>query len=197
MSSQLIDTINRRLHAAKWPSDITTSPETKEQYEQGLDAVHAYRGDPQPLFDALSLFQAIPSRPYALAGAAYTLLAASYLYDTEYQAEGVEEAGRWLVEAQSIAPHLPEINFIIVIYYVLQERHDSARAWLNTLATDPPNFYGCIAEMRYWEQQNDVHQAYEWYLKATQSAQRNEQRFYAINMIGGSLLEADLPIQAS
>lgn len=197
MSSQLIDTINRHLHASQWPSDITTSPATKEQYERGLDAVHAYRGDSEQLFDALRQFQAIPSRPYAFAGVAYTLLAASYLYDTEYQAEGIEEAGRWLVEAQSSAPNLPEINFIIVIYYALQEKYKSAQAWLDSLITDPPNYYACIAEMRYWEKQDDIHKVYDAYLKATQSAERSEQRLYAIHLIAGSLLEANLPIQAS
>ncbi len=197
MSSQLIDTINRHLHNYEWSSDITTSPATKEQYERGIDAVHAYRGNPQQLLDALALFQAIPSRPYAFAGVAYILLAASYLYDTEYQAEGVEEAGRWLVEAQSHVANLPEINFIIVIYYALQERFASAQAWLNTLISDPPNYYASIAEMRYWEKENDIHKVYESYLRATQSAGRSEQRLYAIHLVAGSLLKANLPIQAS
>ena len=192
MSSQLIDTINRHLHDSQLSSDITTSPASKEQYERGLDAVHAYRGDSQQLFDALRLFQAIPSRPYAFAGVAYTLLAASYLYDTEYQAKGIEEAGRWLVEAQSSAPNLPEINFIIVIYYALQERYASPQAWLNTLITDPPNYYASIAEMRHWDKQDDIHKVYDAYLKATQSAERSEQRLYAIHLIAGSLLERQL-----
>ena len=44
MSSQLIDTINRHLHATQWPSDITTSPATKEQYENILVSALIIKG---------------------------------------------------------------------------------------------------------------------------------------------------------
>ena len=44
MSSQLIDTINRHLHASQWPSDITTSPATKEQYENILVSALIIKG---------------------------------------------------------------------------------------------------------------------------------------------------------
>ena len=197
MSSQLINTINRLLHSYEWSSESTISPETKEQYERGLDVVHAYRGDPDQLFEALKVFQAIPSRPYAFAGIAYTLLAASYRHDTEYQPEGLKETAQWLVEAQSLAPDQVEINFIVAMLYVLQKRDDEARSWLNALALKPPNYYVCLAEMRYWEHRRDIHKVYDWYVKASKAAERSEQRIYAIHMVAGSLLEADLPMQAS
>ncbi|MGB0387362.1 MAG: tetratricopeptide repeat protein, partial [Ardenticatenaceae bacterium] len=197
MSNEHLNTINELLNSYEWSSEPTVSRETRGQYEQGLDLVHAYRGRPDQLVEAVELFQAIPSRPYACAGVAYTLLAASYLYGTEYDAQGVKQAERWLVHAQSFAPNQPEINFIGAIVHVLQTRYDQARYLLNALALPTPNYYVCLAEMRFWEHQSNIHQVYYWYQQAAQVAKREEQRLYVINIMAGNLLEAGLPQQAA
>jgi tetratricopeptide (TPR) repeat protein len=169
----------------KWPSNTQPTLAGHKTFEVGVDKVDDYHGDPKELGAALRTFQTADSRPYALAGAAYTLLAASRNDDGSYVQEGLDASLSLLEQAQETAPDVADINMIEAHIYVYSNRLDDARLVLNYLqGQDPHNYYIHRAELAYWIAQDDLDQSIRWCKKTMSVAKELPQRLRLQSIMG-------------
>ncbi|HSH02884.1 MAG TPA: hypothetical protein VLL52_10230 [Anaerolineae bacterium] len=102
----------------EWPAEMSLTETAKSMFARGIDLVDGYRGWMEPLFEAVMLFRDCGSRPYAFAGMAYALVAASYIDGDAYELEGIEQGQAWLDEALLMVSETgavgeaPEIGFV-------------------------------------------------------------------------------------
>jgi tetratricopeptide (TPR) repeat protein len=144
-----------------------------------------YRDDPKVLAEALRIFQTGDSLPYAYAGIAYTLVAASQEKDGSYAEEGLDAAMEWLEMAQEAAPDEVDINMIEALVYVYSGRFEDARLVLNYLHDRNPNdYYVHVAEIILAQATDDVEAADHWYEKASLSAREVPQRLRLLTRMG-------------
>ena len=112
MGQQLIAKLVPLLEKVNWPTNPAATEQGRQSYLVGLEKVDAYGGDPNQLTAALKTFVTGGSRPFAYAGAVYTLIAAAEEKDGRYDAEGLDIAMAWLEKAQDLAPDVSDINML-------------------------------------------------------------------------------------
>ncbi len=169
----------------KWPTNTQPTLAGYKTFEVGVDKVDEYHGDPKELGAALRTFQTSDSRPYALAGAAYTLLAASRDEDGAYVQEGLDASLSLLERAQETAPDVADINVIEALIYVYSNRLDDARTVLDYLQDqDPHNYYIHRAEFAYWMARDDLDQSLTWCKKTMGMARELPQRLRLQSTLG-------------
>ena len=100
MGKQIINKLLPHLNNIPWPTMQAASEGGRRIYMQGIERIDDFKGDPKVLTGALRLFQTSDSQPYAFAGVAYLLVAASREADGSYDEEGLEAAMAWLENAQ-------------------------------------------------------------------------------------------------
>jgi tetratricopeptide (TPR) repeat protein len=185
MSRAILAKLIPQLHKMRWPQTPALTELGRKTYDAGLDKVDMYSDDPKVLAEALRILQTGDSMPYAYAGVAYTLLAASRDNDGSYNEEGLEAAMEWLEKAQESAPDEVDINMIEALVYIHNGRLDDARLVLNYLHDrDPNDYYVHVAEIIFWQVQDDVEQATHWYEKASLSAKEVPQRLRLLTRMG-------------
>ena len=157
MGEQLLKQLLPHLTKMTWPTDPAATAQGRVTYEIGLDKVEGYSSDPRTLVEAVRIFQSGGSEPYAYAGVAYVLVAASREQDGSYVASGLDAAMTWLEKAQALEPDVVMINMIEALVYVYHGRFPDARLVLDYLHDqEPDNFYVHQAEVAYWLRQGDV-----------------------------------------
>jgi tetratricopeptide (TPR) repeat protein len=177
MGKNLVTRLMPALAKMAWPDEEQPTEQGWEAYKVGLEKVDSYRDDPQTLAAALRVFQSGGSRPYAFAGAAYTLLAAAREADGSYDKEGLEAAMTWLEKAQAAAPDNNNINFIEALVYIYDGRSQDARLILDYLHhQEPRNYYVYLAEVEYWQRQGELDKAVSWLEDTIQEAQTVPER---------------------
>lgn len=186
MSKALLDKLIPQLQKMRWPQNPSLTELGTKTYEAALDKVDMYRGDdPKLLAEALRILQTGDSQPYAYAGVAYTLVAASQDSNGSYIEEGLEAAMDWLEMAQNAAPDEVDINMIEALAYIHSGRLDDARLVLDYLHDrDPNDYYVHVAEIIFWQAQDDVEQATHWFEKASLSAREVPQRLRLLTRMG-------------
>jgi len=159
MGEQLVNQLLPHLAKVTWPTNPVATPQGRVTYEIGLDKVESYSGDPRLLADAIRTFQSGGSEPFAYAGVAYVLIAASQEPDGSYAPAGLDAAMAWLEKAQALEPDLVDINVIEALIYVYHGRFPDARLVLDYLHDqEPHNYHLHLVETIYWMQQGDVEQ---------------------------------------
>ncbi len=177
MDKNLVAQLVATLAKTDWPAEEKTTDRGWEAYKVGLEKVDSFRHDPKPLGSALHTFQTGGSRPYALAGAAYALLAAARQGDGSYDAAGLEQAMAWLENAQATVPDNPNINFIEALIYVRNGRFNDARLVLDYLLEQAPkNIYILRTESEFWYAQGEIDQAIPWLERSMEEAQTVPER---------------------
>jgi tetratricopeptide (TPR) repeat protein len=177
MGDQLIAKILPALEKMQWPQEPYATEQGRQTFLVGMETLESYTGDPKTLSSALRTFQTGDSLPYAYAGVAFALLMASAENDGSYSQQGLEEAMRWLVQAQDAEPDILEINVAEALVYTYNGRTDDARLVLDfLLQQDPTNYFLLEAEIAYWKQLGDVEQTVYWSNKAADAAQTVPQR---------------------
>ena len=89
---------------------------------------------------------------------------------------------RWLRRPR---PDEVDINMIEALVYIYNGRLDDARLVLNYLHDrDPNDYYVHVAEIIFWQMQDDVEQATHWYEKASLSAREVPQRLRLLSRMG-------------
>lgn len=165
--NSLTDNILSILDQMDWPDARICTSQGRQVYEVGLEKIAAYQGDIRVLTSALDIFSSGDSRPYAFAGAAWTLVAASRQQDGTYCRTGLESAMEWLEEAQAMEPDIVEINVIEAFIYVYSDRLDDARVILDYLQEmDPGNYHVHLAEVAFWRRRQDPKEAVFWFEQA-------------------------------
>ena len=84
MGQQIIAKLIPLLEKINWPASVDATEQGRRSFLVGLEKVDAYSGNPNQLTAALKTFVTGGSRPYAYAGVAYTLVAASHEKDGSY-----------------------------------------------------------------------------------------------------------------
>ncbi|MCP5097180.1 MAG: tetratricopeptide repeat protein [Chloroflexi bacterium] len=178
MGKQLIQQLLPALNKISWPDNDGATEMGRRIYVQGVERIDDYTNDPKVLSSALKLFQTSDSRPYAFAGVAYMLVAASReKKDGSYDEVGLDAAMDWLEKAQETEPDIVEINMIEALVYAYGNRLDDARLVLDYLQGQEPTEYMLhLAEIAYWLQRKDVDEAVHWFGQASQSALTVPQR---------------------
>lgn len=192
MSDENVRYFDEMLKKIDMPTDTAVSEDAREIFERGRDMMLMYRGHPDTLMQALHYFMATESRPYAFAGAAQVMYAASYLSGGKYDEEGVRIALKWLTSAQEINPHRFEINLLETGF--LKDKAQ-VRALLDRLRTHPEartSFRYAMAEMDYWDDMNDLDKVKHWNQVAFQNAQNNTQRLYALNAMASTYMTKNM-----
>ncbi len=185
MSQALLKKLIPQLQKMRWPQNPALTELGRKTYDACLDKVDMYRDDPKVLIEALRVLQTGDSMPYAYAGVAYTLVAASQQKDGSYLESGLEAAMEWLEMAQESAPDEVDINMIEALAYIHSGRFEDARLVLNYLHDrDPNDYYVHVAEIIFWQAQDDVEQATHWYEKASLSAREVPQRLRLLTRMG-------------
>ena len=185
MSKALLAKLIPQLQKMRWPQNEALTVLGRKTYDAALDKVDMYHDEPKVLVEALRILQTGDSLPYAYAGVAYTLVAASKNKDGSYVEEGLDAAMDWLEMAQEAAPDEVDINMIEALVYIYNGRLDDARLVLNYLHDrDPNDYYVHVAEIIFWQMQDDVEQATHWYEKASLSAREVPQRLRLLSRMG-------------
>lgn len=190
MGQKLVKSLLSGLKNTTLPTTLEATAQGMRTYEIGLEMVESFKDDPNTLLDALRTFKSGRSRPFACAGIAYTLIAASRENDGSYAQMGLDAAMRWLEKAQETAPDILLINLVEAFIYIYSGRFDDARLVLDYLhEQDPDNYYLNIAEMALAQQQNEVEIAGLWYERAVKSATIPPQRLRLQSRMGDFYLE--------
>ena len=163
----------------EWSDDQNISMEARLAYDAGIDLIDGYRGDPKVILEALDQFQAAQSRPYAYAGWAYALMAASYIGGgRKYDMDGLREAQGWLHEANKLVTGRPEIQFVQLLIQLSLEQYD---AYLETskeldVAGNEANFHIQFAYLDYCLQTQSLKKAEAQFSKTLLLTQTENQK---------------------
>ena len=191
MGSVLISQLLPTLQKLEWSGSPHATTAGAVVFRTTIDQVDGYRGDPKVLAAALRTTRTGDSLPFAYAGVAYILLAASAPRTSapqtaapnaasesdRYDSSGLQAALTWLERAQEMAPDEVEINIIEPLIYIYEKRYDDARLVLDYLQGEVPNNYYLLrAEMSYWLHAGDHSQALEWNQRALEAAETVPQR---------------------
>jgi tetratricopeptide (TPR) repeat protein len=197
MGELLVKQMLTALEKMRWPEKPVATAVGLETFRVGLQKVNAFRGDPKILGEALRTFQTGDSRPYALAGIAYTLLAAAREQDGSYAQSGLEATMHWLEQAQEMESDIVSINAIEALVYIYSGRYEDARLILDYLeAQEPDNEQLLLAEIQYWQRQGKAYEAVEWYEKAIRAAGSVPEKLRLRSRLGDCFLEFGLYDQA-
>lgn len=193
MGTDLLQKIIPAVDNMNWPSQPQINENGKRAYEIALDHVDSFRNDPRVLAKALEILQGSESRPLALAGVAYTLIAASAENDDSYAREGLDAAMDWLEQAQASAPDEIMINFIESLVYIHNDELENARLVLDYLHDqDAHRYYRLlVAEATYWHHLGDLEQMAYWYDAAGNEAVNVPQRLRLIGRMADAYLAAE------
>lgn len=177
MGQQIVAKLLPLLQKVKWSTTAVATEQGRQAYFVGLEKVDAYSGDPNQLTAALRTFATGNSQPFAFAGVAYTLIAASREKDGSYAPDGLEAAMEWLEKAQDLEPDVFEINMLEVLIYVHHGRLEDARTVLDYLhERSPSNYYLYRIEVAYWQAAGDLEQTVHWFGQAAKAADTVPQR---------------------
>lgn len=195
MGADLLKKIIPAVEKMNWPSQPQIHERGKQAYEIALDHVDTFRNDPRVLAKALEILQGCESKPLALAGVAYTLIAASAEKEKDgvYAGEGLRNAMMWLEDAQAVAPDEIEINFIEALIYIYSDQMDNARLVLDyLLEQDVHRYYRLlVAEATYWHRLADLEQMAYWYDVAGNEAVNVPQKLRLISRMADAYLAAE------
>ena len=177
MGQQIIAKLIPLLGKISWPETADATEQGRQSYLVGLAKVDAYTGDPNQLTAALKTFLSGSSQPYAFAGAACTLIAASQEKDGSYSESGLDAALDWIEKAQALEPDLLEINMLEALVYVRNGRLQDARTVLDYLhGQSNEDYHLARIEVAYWQTAGDLSQTIHWFGQAAEFAQTVPQR---------------------
>ena len=197
MGHMLVEKMLPSLATMKWPESPEASQLGQKAYEVGLDKVDEYTNDPKTLASALRTFQSGESRPYAFAGASYTLLRASREKDGKYAPFGLAASLEWLEKAQDLAPDVVEINMIEAHIYIHSRRLSDARIILDYLEKiDATNYHVLVAEIAYWQEQSKLEETVYWHEQAIAAADTVPRKLRLRNNLGDVYLQFGRNAQA-
>lgn len=164
MGLELVHRMNAGLEKMDWPGEPRATALGSQTFEMGLDIVDDFNGDLQTLNRALKTFRSGDSRPYALAGVAYMLLAGAVEKDGGYAPTSLDLVLAWLEKAQADEPDRPDINFIEAQVYICAGQIDNARLVLDYLMSQAPYYYRLnVTEALYAEALGDLDRMASWY----------------------------------
>ncbi|MBE2200013.1 MAG: tetratricopeptide repeat protein [Anaerolinea sp.] len=197
MGKQLLAKIIPTLDKVNWPQHPQTTDLGRRTYEISVDNVDSYKDDPKVLAAALRALQTCDSRPYALAGVAYMLIAASREADGSYASEGLEAALSWLEKAQETEPDIVDINVVEAFIYIHDGRLDDARLVLDYLQErDPYSYYLQLAEFIYWLHRQDAEQAKNWFDTAQEMSRTVPQRLRLLALMADGYMAQGMLAEA-
>ncbi|MCU0498069.1 MAG: tetratricopeptide repeat protein [Anaerolineae bacterium] len=171
------------------PTDPRPSDRAKQLYQRGKKILNTYRGNRAVLQDALRIFAACGSQPYAYAGIAQTIMKSAFEQNDDYDQDGLAIALDWLQKAQTLEPDDQAINLIEAVIYMNMNRFDDARLVLDHLIKTTPITYAlCMTEINYWDRKKDLGKVEIRYKKALSLATDEEERQTLIETMAGVYL---------
>ena len=190
MGFELVQRLDAGFKKLEWKGEIHATPLGEQIYEMGLDIVDDYVEDIQKLNKALKTFRSGDSLPFALAGIAYLLLAASQEADGHYEEASLAIVLDWLEQAQVHEPDRPEINFIEARIYIFGGELDNARIVLDYLIEQSPYYYYLnVTEALYWQAVGDIDKMVSWYGAAGKFADNVPKQVRLHEKIGDAYFE--------
>ena len=190
MGKQLLAKLLPSLEKAKWPQNERATDLGRRTYEVALDNINSYKDDPKVLAGALRTLQTSDSRPFAFAGVAYTLIAASREADGSYDPDGLEAAMGWLERAQETEPDIVDINMVEAFVYIYDGRLDDARLVLDYLQNqEPHSYYLQTAEFAYWLACEELEQIEYWFAQASKEANTVPQRLRLLSRMADAFMK--------
>jgi tetratricopeptide (TPR) repeat protein len=148
VSNELTRAIEQLAAQLEPPPDHAITDDVREHFYAAMDKANMYRGDPQPLVEALRLFWQTPSAPLFYAGVAYVHSLAAYVQNVAYSKVGLNIAREWLQRAQQITPNLTEPLIVQAFISIRDSQYREARQTLERLQTaGADSFYFFTARM--------------------------------------------------
>lgn len=190
MGEKLLEQMIPFLEKVSWTGEATALPQGREAYLIGLDKVETYTSDPKTLAEGIRVFRSGDSLPYAYAGAAYVLVAASREQDGSYALTGLEAAMDWLEKAQALELDIVDINMIEAFVYVYNGRSDDARLVIDYLMDiEPGNYHIHLADVAYWIQQESLPEIESAIAAAVKTAVNPPQKMRLTHQLGDIYLK--------
>ncbi|MBE2223976.1 MAG: tetratricopeptide repeat protein [Anaerolineae bacterium] len=190
MGEKLLQQMMPFLEKTNWPGEAALTLQGREAYLIGLDKVETYTSDPKTLAEAIRVFHSGGSLPYAYAGAAYVLVAASREQDGSYALTGLDAAMAWLEKAQTLEMDSVDINMIEAFVYVYNGRSDDARLVIDYLLDiEPGNYHVHLADVAYWIQQGDLAEIENAITAAVKTAVNPPQKMRLTHQLGDIYLQ--------
>lgn len=191
MGSELLSKMLPAVEKMSWPENPATSETGHKAYEIALDQADSFKGNPKDLLKALKILQNSDSRPWAMAGVAYTVLTAAAEKNGSYAPEGLEATMSYLEAAQEDAPDEVDINFIEALVYIYGQEFENARLVLDYLHDqDPHNYYLMVAEGEYWRAMEDLEEMIVWFDAAEAEATTTPQKVRLTSRIADAYMSA-------
>jgi tetratricopeptide (TPR) repeat protein len=191
MGRMLVEQMLPTLEKLTWEGEEEATSAGALVFRTAIDQVDAYRGDPRDLAAAVRTLRTSQSLPYAYAGVAYVLIAASSDEHGSWYQPGLEDALAWLERAQALEPDIVDINAVEALIYIYGGRYNDATLVLEYLLDqEPNNYYVLRAMMILWQQQGDLEKALSWNEKAMAAAETVPQRLRLKSIVGDLHLRA-------
>lgn len=180
------------LRKLEWPENHSVTQFGLQTYEMGMDWVDQYEGDTKVLQTAIKTFQSSDSRPYALAGVAYLLTSMAREKDGSYDEVSLDEAMKWLAQAQEIEQDRPQINFIEAQVYLFKGEMENARMVLDYLHEQAPYIYRLnITEAMWREKAGDFEEMDEFYKEAEKASTTVPQKVRIQTILGDTYMKSN------
>jgi tetratricopeptide (TPR) repeat protein len=190
MGEKLLEQMMPFLEKANWMGEAAATLQGREAYLIGLDKVETYAGDPKTLAEAIRVFHSGGSLPYAYAGAAYVLVAASREQDGSYALTGLNAAMDWLEKAQALELDIVDINMIEAFVYVYNGRSEDARLVIDYLLDiEPNNYHVHLADVASWIQQEALPEIESALTAAVKTADNPPQKMRLTHQLGDIYLQ--------
>ena len=125
-----IFTLFGRRYRVPKPTRIEITNDDRAQFIQAEKVLDEYHGLPQQLIAAFEKFIKIENAPLFHAGMTSFLIAHSFSHGYEYNAKGLEAAGRWLLVAQEMAPEDENVLQVGFDYNLAKKEYEPCRELL-------------------------------------------------------------------
>ena len=191
MSNNLVQSFINLIRDTPFPGGEEFTEEAIGFFEYANDIVLTYRGDPSVLVEAFKVYMATGNRAYAHAGAGYVMITASYIGGkTNFDKQGLQEAGFLIENAKLFAPNRYEIEFIESTLCNAYGDVAGLETVLNNLQHFPESSTAsnyAQAQMRYWNWKKDMKRIRHWYNMAIERAENEIRRIAILSHMAGIL----------
>jgi tetratricopeptide (TPR) repeat protein len=188
VANERVQEFHKLFEEIPWPGNTEITDHQQEIFQQGMDTLNSYRGDPDTLVEALKYFVGSGSRPYAFAGAANIMAFASFESDDNFDQDGLQEAMGWLKKAQAITTSRQEINVIEASILIRMKREEEARKILDTLLNQGATFAICSTHVYLCRRKSDISGAESWFERGLNLAQNDVQRLNLLNSMAAAYM---------
>lgn len=167
------------------PAGGAVTPAAADAFKQALERANEYRGNPEPLVDALAMAAESGSQPLFCAMMAYVHYHGAFVSNFEYRPEGIAAGWSWLKRGGDPGPAQPEVLVVKAFLEIHGRQTDEAARTLERVKElDPLNYYALTARMDHARATGQHRLVEETYRDALNIALTSTRRAYLHHRMG-------------